>query len=60
MFLKTYKEYNTMAKVSYASIVGSLIYAIMCIRLDFDYAVELVSKYQSNLGQMHGNVVKRI
>ena len=47
------KEKKKISKVPYASVVGSLIYAMMCIRLDICYVVGLVSRYQSNHGQKH-------
>ena len=47
---KTLKEKEKMSKVPYASVVGSLMYATMCTRLDICYAVGLVSRYQSNPG----------
>ena len=49
-----------MARVPYASAVGSLMYAMMCTRPDICYAVGLVSRYQSNPGYKHWNAVKRI
>ena len=49
-----------MSKVPYASVVGSLMYAMMCTRPDICYAVGLVSRFQSNLGQKHWMTVKRI
>ena len=44
----------------YAQAVGSLIYAILCTRPDLTYSVSLVSRYQSNPGSAHWEVVKRI
>ena len=49
-----------MSRVPYASVVGSLMYAMMCTCPDICYAVGLVRRYQSNLGQKHWMVVKRI
>ena len=40
-----------MSRVPYANAVGSLMYAMMCTRLDICYAVGLVNRYQSNPGQ---------
>ena len=34
-----------MQAVPYASIVGGLLYAMLCIRLDIFFAVGMVSKY---------------
>ncbi|GFS36335.1 hypothetical protein Acr_00g0045430 [Actinidia rufa] len=40
--------------------VGSLMYAMLCTRLDICYVVDMVSRYQSNLGSEHWIVVKHI
>ena len=50
---KTQEEEDKMSKVPYASAVGSLIYAMVCTRLDIAHAV-------SHLGIEHWNVVKWI
>ena len=39
-----------MMKVPYASTVGSLMYTMVCTRLDIGYAVGVVSRYMNNLG----------
>ena len=49
-----------MRQVPYASVVGSLMYAMLCTRLDIYYLVGIVSRYQSNLGLKHLQVVKHI
>ena len=49
-----------MRQVPYASVVGSLMYAMLCTRLDIYYSVGIVSRYQSNLGLKHLQVVKHI
>ena len=51
--LKTQEEENMMRQVSYASTVGSLIYVMLCTRLDIYYLVGIVSRYQSNPGPKH-------
>ena len=53
-------ERAEMAKIPYASAVGSLMYVIICIRLDIAYAVGVVSRYMSNLGKKHWEAVKGI
>ena len=47
---KTDKEKEAMSNVPYASAVGSLMYAMLCIRPDICFAIGLVSRYQSNPG----------
>ena len=49
-----------MKSVPYASVVESLMHVMMCTRLDIYFAVRMVSRYQSNLGQAHWKAVKRI
>ena len=57
---KTLEEENTMRQVPYASVVGSLMYAILCTRPDINYLVGMVSRYLSNPGPKHWQVVKHI
>ena len=47
---KTLEEENMMRQIPYASVVGSLMYAMLCIRLDICYSNGMVSRYQSNPG----------
>ena len=49
-----------MSRVPYASVVGCLMYAMMCTRLDICYVVGLVSRNQSNPSQKHWMTIKRI
>ena len=49
-----------MSQVLYASTVGSLMYAMICTRLDITQAIELVNRFMTNLGKEHWNAVKRI
>ena len=57
---KTEEDVDMMRQVPYASAVGSLMYAMFCTRLDICYSVGMVSRYQSNLGPKHWQVVKQI
>ena len=57
---KTLEEEKTVRQVPYASAVGSLMYAMLCTRPDICYSVGIVSRYQSNLGPKHWEVVKHI
>jgi len=50
---KTLEEKKKMSRIPYASAIGSLMYAMMCTRLDICYVVGLVSRYQSNPSQKH-------
>ena len=42
------EDVEYMSKVPYSSIVGSLMYAMVCSHLDLSYAMSLVSRYMSN------------
>ena len=57
---KTHEEMAYMTKVPYASVVGSLMYAMVCTRLDIAHAVGFVSRYMNNLGKEHWMAVKWI
>ena len=57
---KTPEEIKQMAKVPYASAIGSLMYAMLCTRPDIAYAVSVTSRYQSNPGLEHWVAVKSI
>ena len=57
---KTQEEEDKMSKVPYASAVGSLMYAMVCTRADIAHALGVVSRYMSQPGIEHWNVVKWI
>ena len=50
---KTSEEMAEMAKVPYASAIGSLMYAMLCTRPDIAYVVSVTSRFQSNPGLEH-------
>jgi len=54
------KENEEMKKVPYALVVGSLMYDMVCTRLDIAHAVGVVSWFLSNLGKEHWAAVKWI
>ena len=60
MSSKTSEEMAEMAKVPYASTIGSLMYAILCTRPDIACVVSVTSRFQSELGLEHWVVVKAI
>ena len=45
---KTSEEEKMMRQIPYASVVGSLMYVMLCTRPDIYYSVGMVSRYQSN------------
>lgn len=55
---KTDEDVEEMAKVPYASAVGSLMYAMVCTRPDIAHAVGVVSRFMSNPGKEHWEGVK--
>ena len=48
------------SKVPYASAIGSLMYAIVCTRLDIAHAIGVVSRYMSRPGKQYWEAVKWI
>jgi Reverse transcriptase (RNA-dependent DNA polymerase) len=53
-------ERRYMDKISYSSVVGSLMYLMVCTRPDIAQAVSVVSKYLSCAGNEHWEAVKWI
>ncbi|KAH9751443.1 hypothetical protein KPL71_014298 [Citrus sinensis] len=57
---RSQEERDYMARVPYASVVGSLMYSMVCTRPDISQAVSMVSKYMHNPGKNHWLMVKWI
>ena len=57
---KTQEEIDCMSKVPYSSVVGSLMYAMVCTRPDIAHAVGVVSRYMNDPGKEHWMAVKWI
>ena len=57
---KTQEDVDMMRQVPYASAMGSLMYAMLCTRLDICYSVGMVSRYQSNPELKHWQAIKHI
>ncbi|KAL6350470.1 hypothetical protein AAG906_019117 [Vitis piasezkii] len=51
---KTKEERDHMSKVPYASVIGSLMYAMVCTRPNIAHAVGVVSRFMSRLGKRLG------
>jgi hypothetical protein len=49
-----------MSRVHYSSLVGSLMYAMVCTRPDISHTMGVVSRYMNNLGKEHWGAVKWI
>ena len=56
----TDEEVEYMKSVPYSSVVGSLMYAMVCTRPDLAFAVSVVSRFMSNPGKAHWEAVKWI
>jgi hypothetical protein len=56
----TQQEEEDMSHVPYANAVGSLMYAMVCTRLDIAHAVGVLSRYMSKPGKEHWTTVKRV
>ena len=52
------EEQTYIAKVPYASAIGSLMYALVCTRPDIAHAVGIVSRYMSNPDKQYWEAVK--
>ncbi|GJT58198.1 retrotransposon protein, putative, ty1-copia subclass [Tanacetum coccineum] len=57
---QTPKEVNRMKNVPYASVVGSIMYAVRCTRPDVAFAQNMTSRFQQNPGELHWTAVKNI
>src|SRR4051812_233254 len=56
----TAEEREIMDKVSYASAIGSIMYAMLCTRPYVAHAISLTSRYQSDPGSEHWIAFKNI
>ncbi|KAI3470105.1 hypothetical protein Pfo_026768 [Paulownia fortunei] len=57
---KSPEEREMMARIPYASAIGSIIYAMLCTRPDITHALSVTNRYQSNPGEEHWKAVKII
>nr|GEV72910.1 retrovirus-related Pol polyprotein from transposon TNT 1-94 [Tanacetum cinerariifolium] len=53
-------DVERMSKVSYANVVGSLMYLMVCTRPDIAYAISIMNRYLANPGKNHWEAVKWI
>ncbi|KAL4313516.1 hypothetical protein GQ457_01G017500 [Hibiscus cannabinus] len=60
MFPSMPQERERMSQISYASAIGSIMYAMICSRSDMSYALRMTSRYQTNHGEGHYIAVKNI
>ncbi|XP_047940899.1 secreted RxLR effector protein 161-like [Salvia hispanica] len=53
-------ERKQMSKIPYASIVGSIMYMMLCTRPDLSHAISLTSRFMADLGNEHWQALKWI
>ena len=56
----TLEERESMSKILYTSVVGSIIYVMIYTRSDVAYSLGVVSRYQSDPGKKHWKIAKAI
>jgi hypothetical protein len=56
----TRKDIEYMKNVPYASVIGSIMYAMTCTRPDVAYALSMTSRHQASPGPEHWTAVKNI
>ncbi|GLT83465.1 hypothetical protein SLE2022_017530 [Rubroshorea leprosula] len=52
------EDLEYMSRVPYSSVVGSMMYAMVCTQRHISHAISVVSRYMSNPGKEHWTVVK--
>ena len=57
---RTQDERTHMSLIPYASAIRSIMYSILCTRLDVSYSLSVTSIYQSDFGEGHWVAVKNI
>ena len=57
---QTEEEEEFMSRVPYSNVVGSLMYAMVCTRLNIAHSVSVASHYMANPGKAHWQAVKWI
>ena len=50
---KTLEERNRISSIPYASAVGLIIYAMLCTKPDVAYALDIVSRFQTDPEENH-------
>lgn len=57
---RTQEEREKMSRIPYASAIGSIMYAMLCTRIDVSCALSICSRYQSDPGERHWTAIKNI
>jgi hypothetical protein len=53
-------ESDQMKSIPYASVIGSLMYAQVCIRPDIAFITGLLGRFQTNPGLKHWEAIKKV
>lgn len=51
---------RAISQIEYASIIGSLMYAVQCTRLDIAFTVSKLSMFTSYSGSRHWKAIERV
>ena len=57
---KTQDKRDKMSQAPFASTIGSIMYVMLCMRLDVAYALSICGRYQADPGEKHWIAVKNI
>ena len=57
---KTQEEKEHMSRISYTSVIRTIMYAMLCTRSNVSHTLSITSRYQANLGEKHWMTVKNI
>ena len=52
----TKEERDNMSRITYASAIGSIMYAMLCTRLDVAHALSITSRFQQDPGENTGHL----
>jgi hypothetical protein len=56
---KTHEEEEDMSHVLHASVVGSLMYAMVCTRPNITHPMRFLGRYMLKLGKEHWTTIKK-
>lgn len=59
-FPSTKSKLEIMNGIPYASLIGSIMYAVLCTRSYVLYALIMMTRYQQNMGKGHWIAIKNI
>ena len=56
----TREQREYMSRIPYTSAIGSIMYSMLCTRLDVAHALSVTSRFQQDLGENHWYAIKGI